>query len=457
MAGLRLPVLGASSLGTDGHRNVVVPADVRGRFDRARLAIFAGLIGLWIALPWIRIAGRPAVFLDIDAREFYLFGASFNAQDVWLLFFLATGVGFGLVYATALLGRVWCGWACPQTVFLEGVYRRIERLIEGPREKRVRLREGPWTGEKLARTTIKHVLFVIASVLIAHIILAYFVSLPRELEMIRHRPGDHPEAFAWVIAISAVMYFNFAWFREQFCVVLCPYGRLQSVLLDDHSLVVGYDTKRGEPRGKATEKDKGACVDCKRCIVVCPTGIDIRNGLQLDCIACTACIDACDEVMDKLGRPRGLVRYDSQAGLAGLAKRVVRPRIILYTGLLVLGAVVAGFAARSRTSFEANLLRLRGEPYVIEGDSLRNAFDLHLVNKRGQKETFHVSVDALPDVTAVVPMTTISLEAQTSAHAPIFLTFPRDRFVKDFPVRVRVTREGGETTIATGTFLGAKR
>ncbi len=457
MAGTRLPILGASSLGTDGHRNTVDPADVRGRFDRARMATFLLLVGLWIALPWIQIGGRPAVFLDIDAREFYLFGASFNAQDVWLLFFLATGVGFGLVYVTALLGRVWCGWACPQTVFLEGVYRRIERLVEGPRAQRIRLREGPWTGEKMLRTGIKHALYVIASILIAHIILAYFVSLPRELEMVRHRPGEHPEAFAWASAIALLLYFNFAWFREQFCVVLCPYGRLQSVLLDDHSLVVGYDLERGEPRGKATEKDVGACVDCKRCVVVCPTGIDIRNGLQLDCIACTACIDACDDVMDKLGRPRGLVRYDSQAGLAGNEKKIVRPRVILYSGLLLVGAIVATFAARSRTSFEANLLRIPGQPYVIDGDTLRNAFDLHLVNKRGGRETFHISVDAGPEVTSIVPMTTITLEAQTSAHAPVFLTLPRDRFEKDFVVRVRVSRDGGETTVVAGKFLGARR
>jgi cytochrome c oxidase accessory protein FixG len=453
---VRLRVLGASSLGTDGHRNAVYPADVRGRFDRARIAAYALLIGLWIALPWIRIGGRPAVFLDIDAREFYLFGASFNAQDVWLLFFLATGVGFGLVYATALVGRAWCGWACPQTVFLEGVYRRIERLVEGPREKRMRLRDAPWNAEKVARTSAKHALYVVASILIAHIVLAYFVSLSRELEMIRHRPGEHPEAFAWVLAISGLLYFDFAWFREQFCVVLCPYGRLQSVLLDEHSLVVGYDTKRGEPRGKATEKDKGDCVDCKRCVVVCPTGIDIRNGLQLDCLACTACIDACDEVMDKLGRPRGLVRYDSQAGLAGTAKKIVRSRLVLYTVLLVVGAVVASFAVRSRTSFEATLVRLPGEPYVIDGGSLRNAFDLHVVNKRGGRESFHVTVDAPSGMSAIVPMSTVALEGQAATHVPIFLTLPRDRFEHDVAVRVRVTRDGGETMPVAAQFLGAR-
>jgi cytochrome c oxidase accessory protein FixG len=336
------------------------------------------------------------------------------------------------------------------------VYRRIERLVEGPREKRMRLRDAPWNAEKVTRTIVKHALYIAASILIAHIVLAYFVSLPRELQMIRHKPSDHPEAFIWVAAITGVLYFDFAWFREQFCVVLCPYGRLQSVLLDEHSLVVGYDAKRGEPRGKATEKDKGDCVDCKRCIVVCPTAIDIREGLQMDCLACTACIDACDDVMDKLGRPRGLIRYDSESGLEGKAKKIVRPRLVLYTALMVVGAVVASFAFRSRTSFEATLLRLPGEPYVIEGDSLRNAFDLHVTNKRGGKETFHVTVDG-GDATAIVPLSTITLEGQASTHAPLFLTLPRDKFARDFAVRVSIARDGGETMIVTGKFLGAPR
>lgn len=456
MSGVHLPVVdNPSSLGLDGHRNFPYPADVHGRFDRARIAVFVFLIGLWIALPWIKIGGRPAVFLDIEAREFYLFGASLNAQDTWLLFFLATGVGFGLVYVTALAGRVWCGWACPQTVFLEGVYRRIERLVEGPREQRIKLHKSPWGIGKIVRKATTHALYFVASLLVAHVVLAYFVSLPRAFEMVRHRPSEHPEAFAWVAAITLLFYFDLGWFREQFCVVLCPYGRLQSVLLDDHSLVVGYDVKRGEPRGKASEAGKGDCVDCKRCVVVCPTGIDIRNGLQLDCVACTACIDACDEVMDKLGRARGLVRYDSQAGLGGRAKKIVRPRVLFYTVLLVVGAVVAGVSVRSRKPFEATLLRLPGVPYVIDGDSLRNSFDLHLVNKRGGKETYRVSVDARDDVVAIVPMSTIVLDAQASAHAPIFLSVKRKQFERDFPVRVKVSRDGGETTVVTGQFLGA--
>ena len=225
----------ASSLTAEGHRNYVHFADVSGRFDRLRKLAFGVLIGLWALLPWIDIGGHPAVFLDIEHRRFFLFGATFNAQDVWLLFFLLSGLGFSLIVVTALWGRVFCGYVCPQTVFLEGVFRPIERLIEGPRAERIRRNRGPWTLDKLARKALKQLLFALAAFLIAHLMLAYFVSLPRVYEMVIARPSEHPEAFAWAAALTAGLMFDFAWFREQTCLILCPYGRLQSVLTDHDS------------------------------------------------------------------------------------------------------------------------------------------------------------------------------------------------------------------------------
>jgi polyferredoxin len=353
-----LPELLSAALPSDGRRHAIQPADVHGRYQRARRFVFAGLMALWAALPWVQIGGHPALFVNVDERQLFFFGMTFNAQDTWLLFFLLTGIGFGLVYATALAGRVWCGWACPQTVFLEGVFRRIERWVEGPRDRRMRRNAGPLTLEKIARKVAAHALYALCAVLIAHIFLSYFTSLPATFRMVRQNPAAHPEAFAFI----------------------CPYGRLQSAMLDEHSLVVGYDARRGEPRGRKGTPSAGDCVDCKRCIVVCPTGIDIRNGTQMECLACTACIDACDDVMDRLARPRGLIRYDSQEGLAGRARRWVRPRVLLYTTLLAVGASVATLAARSRNHFEATLLRLPGEPYIVEGGEVREAMQLHLVN-----------------------------------------------------------------------------
>ena len=453
-------VMGEGSLGRDGRHRRPYPADVRGRFLTRRRIVYAALIGLWAALPWIPIGGHPAVFLDIDKRQFFLFGLTFNAQDVWLLFFLLSGVGFGLLYATAVLGRVWCGWACPQTVFLEAVFRPIERLIQGPRNVAMRRAQGKLGLDRLIRTVATHAAYLVAAVLVAHVFLAYFISLPRLFAMVRTSPGSHPEAFAWMLVSTAVMYGNFALFREQMCVVVCPYGRLQSVLLDDDSLVVGYDEKRGEPRGKVNSTT-GDCVDCHRCVVVCPTAIDIRDGLQLDCIACTACIDACDEVMDKLERPRGLIRYDSLRGLRGEKRKFLRPRLYAYTALAIVGAVVATFAFRSRQPFEANVVRLAGAPYTREGGTIRNGFELHLVNKESQAVSFTIEAVASPDVTFVLPIAQVELEALASQRIPIFVTMDQQRFTADRPLTFRVHAQSASGKPAErevrAVFLGSAR
>ena len=459
MSKVHLPVLPAdemqSSIRADGSRNWVQPADVRGRFARARRVVFYGLVALWAMLPWLRIDGRPALMLDIPRRQFYLFGATLNAQDIWLLFFLLTGVGFILVFLTSVAGRVWCGWACPQTVFLEGLFRPIERLLEGPREQRIRRDKGAWTADKILRKGGKHLAFVLLAAFVAHIFVGYFVRLPELFRMVGEGPSAHPEVFAWAAGVTAIFYGNFARFREQLCIGLCPYGRLQSILIDPDSLVVGYDAKRGEPRGKATEEGVGDCVDCKRCVAVCPTGIDIRNGLQLDCIACTACIDACDEVMDRLERPRGLVRYDSQSGLAGEERRFVRPRLFLYGVLGLVGLSVATFSFRRRVDFEANLLRVPGMPFVVDGGEVRNAFTIHLVNKEPEAAVFHIAPDPVPGARWTLPSDAPRVEGLGGLHLPVTITVPRAELHGNLPIQLRVRREGGEREVVVkATFVG---
>jgi len=439
----------------DGSRRFVHPAGVHGRFTTWR-TIF-GLLALltYVALPWIPINGNPAVFLDLAHRQFHFFGLTFVMQDLWVGFFLVSGLGFTLFYLTALLGRVWCGWACPQTLFLDFV-RRIERWIEGSAPDRERLDRLPWTMEKTLRRGTTQVIYALFALLIAHVFLSYFVSLPRLYQMMRHAPGENWSSFLFVFLVSAALWFDLAWFREQFCIVLCPYGRLQSALLDNDSLVIGYDTKRGEPRGKKGTEGAGDCVDCRRCVSVCPTGIDIRQGLQMECIGCAVCVDACDDIMSKLGRPRGLVRYDSQNGFAGKVRRFIRPRILLYTGLLLLGAGVMTFALSTLRPVTVSLTRMTGIPYVIAGDEVRNQFLLRVLNKRNSTQHFTVSLTG--DVKSLgwtgggqaIEVGPLGEETRT-----IVVVASRSDIHGSFPVAVRIRSVEHDTQIEkTVPFVG---
>ncbi|WP_164021344.1 cytochrome c oxidase accessory protein CcoG [Pyxidicoccus trucidator] len=451
-----------SSIRADGSRLAIHPADVRGRFITRRRVVFAVLIAIYVALPLVEVGGHPAVHLDVAARRFYLFGGTYNAQDFWRVLFLLTSVGFSLLFFTAWLGRVWCGWACPQTVFLEGAYRPIERFFDGPRERRLKVAGLPWTFARVGRAGLKHGAYAVVSLLISHAALSLFVSAGGLVSMVAEGPTVSPVAFGWAMAVTGALYFNFAWFREQLCVVVCPYGRLQSVMQDRNSLIIGYDTKRGEPRGRMLKvksgevaPPRGDCVDCRRCVVVCPTGIDIRNGLQMDCLACAQCVDACDEVMDKVGRPRGLIRYDSLNGLAGETRRVFRPRLVLYGALMV--AAVAGLVLSlvGRVPFEANLLRFQGTPYLVENGTVRNQFELHLVNKNPGETTFSIRVDSPVPAQVVVPQTEVRLASLESFRVPLFITVPLDRGSGPFVFTVEVADSAsGEVKRMEARFLG---
>lgn len=454
---IHLPVIEKQgTIQQDGTRRFVHPADVKGRFTRLRYVVFAVLIGIYLALPFVQINGRPAVFLDVPHRRFFLFGASFNAQDFWLVFFLLSGTGFLLFLVTTLLGRVWCGYACPQTVFLEGIYRRVERLLEGPAQVRIRRNAGSWNLDKIWRKTAKHGLFIGISLFLSHFFLSYFVSLPSMWDMMRGSPAEHPAAFAWSMGMSGLLYLNFAWFREQLCLIVCPYGRLQSLLTDDDTMVIGYDEGRGEPRGKVSDPAAADCIDCRRCVAVCPTGIDIRNGLQIECIGCAACIDACDEIMDKVQRPRGLIRYDSLNGLAGAKRRFLRPRLGLYAVLGVVGLVVAIFAFRSHEPYEANLLRLSAAPYVVEGERVRNSFHIHLVNKRDEPAAFTIDPVPSPGLQYTLSMREVTLKPLSDLHVPVFVQGTRGALPTEPRARVVVTPASGEPRTVEAAFVGPR-
>lgn len=425
-----------------GHRKYVFPADVHGRWSRLKPLVYTILIVFYAVLPWVEVGGHPAVLIDIPERRFYLFGNTYNAQDFYLAFFFLTGIGFTLIVVSALWGRLWCGWACPQTVFLEGVFRRIERIIEGPAQTRRALALGPWTFEKIWKKSLKHALYVLMAFLIAHIFLSYFVSLPRVFEMVRHNPLENWTAFLWAFGMTAIIYGNFWWFREQLCLVICPYGRLQSAMQDDDTLIIGYDKLRGEPRGKVTDPTAGACVSCNRCVAVCPTGIDIRNGLQLECVGCAACIDACDEIMDKVGRPRGLIRYDSLNGIEGRPRRFWRPRVLYYAIAGAVGLSVATFFFVRHKPFEANVLHVQGAPFVVDNGTLRNQLTIHLINKQPRESVFTLEGAGADGVTFIIPQAEVKVESLGSRQLPVVVSLPREDFHPGQKVSLKIVDTG---------------
>lgn len=437
------PILG--SMRVDGSRLMVHPADVRGRWINRRRWVFALLVAFYVVAPLVPVGGHPSILLDFSHRQFFLLGHTFNAQDFWMVVLVVLSFAFGLLLLTAWRGRLWCGWGCPQTVFLEGVYRPIERFFDGPRERRLRLRQQPFSPGRLARALGKHLSFLAVSLAIAHAATAIFVSPAELLAMVRDGPARHWVAFFLTIGFATILEFNFAWFREQFCVVVCPYGRMQSLLHDRDSITVTYDERRGEPRGRikkdvaATATPLGDCVDCRRCVVVCPTAIDIRDGLQMECLACLQCVDACDEVMDKIGRPRGLIRLMSSQQQKGLARRVWRPRLAIYGGALLVVTAALSTALATRTPFESNVLRPSGgNPFVVDGDEVRNAFEVHLVNKNPSPATFQIEVLAPVEAKIDLSSAFVTVASFADVHLPVSVTIEREDLGSPVTLTVRI-------------------
>ena len=455
----RVPNLqSVTTINDDGSRRYLHPADVQGRFTLARRLTALVLIAVYVGLPWIPVNGFPAVFLDVANRRFHFIGLTLAAQDLWLGFFIITGVAFGLFYVAALFGRIWCGWTCPYTVFLEHVYRRVERLIDGDSAARKKLDAAPWGPGKALRRAAKHGTYLLISLGVAHVFLSYFVSLRQLYGWMQGPPSQHLLAFGVVMFLTAGLYFSFAWFREQFCIILCPYGRLQSALTDDHTVVIGYDRKRGEPRGRVGAAGAGDCINCMRCVQVCPTGIDIRNGLQLECIGCAACVDACDAIMAKVDRAPGLVRYASFQGLDGKPTRYVRPRTVVYTAFLLVGVAVFGAALLSLKPLRVLAKRIPGQPFFVTEGAVRNQFTLRIVNKRHTAASFHVTLDA-----ARAPAGMRMLGAESAVEVPalgevektVILTMPQQHYEGAQKVRLLVRNVSGDAPVSQDVeFLG---
>ncbi|MCC6475416.1 cytochrome c oxidase accessory protein CcoG [bacterium] len=449
----------SSTIGEQGKRKWVYPDLTKGKFTTQRNILTTVLILFYFLAPWISVKGNPLLLFDIAGRQYSIFGNMFLATDLYLfaLFLLLSLIA--LFWFSAMFGRLWCGWACPQTIYMEGVYRRIERWIEGnPRQQRA-LAEGPRDEMYWTKKVFKHGVFWMISTALALSFTAYFIGPKASYEMFWTFGAAHPTAMTFAVATTALTYWNFAWFREQFCHFLCPYARIQSVFLDEHSLIIGYDPVRGEPRGAKRKGDpeaKGDCVDCFRCVQVCPAGIDIRNGLQLECVQCTACIDACDVVMEKTGKPHGLIRYDSAAGIEHKKHKFVRARVIIYMAVfaLLLGLFVLRLAGKETVEFA--IVRQPGTPYLVQEDGVvRNMLHLHMTNADAQEHTVRVQIDSPIEAELLVLGEPFTLKPGERAMAEAFVMVQKEKIAtSSTPMEFKLM--DGDLVVGTAAvkFLG---
>ncbi len=452
------------SMGTvtkEGGRNWVYPKKVSGKFYKWRTYFSWILLAILFAGPFIRIDGRPWLLFNIFERKFIIFGAVFWPQDTHLLIFLLLIFVVFIILFTVVFGRVFCGWACPQTLFMEMVFRKIEYWIEGDANQQRKLNAMPWNGEKVKKKGLKMTIFVLISLLISHTVMAYLIGIDQVKEIVQQSPAENPAGFLGLIAFTGIFLFVFSWFREQACIVVCPYGRLQGVLLDNQSINVSYDYVRGEPRGpirknKVEDKALGDCVDCTLCVQVCPTGIDIRNGVQMECVNCTACMDACDEVMEKVDRPKGLIRYASETSIVTGTSKLITGRVKAYSSILLL--LIAGFVALlvTRDDLAATVTRFRGMTYQErEGGQISNLYEVTLINKTFEAQ----EVSIVPEDPTIrmekVGDTDWNLTGQSKFEGRFFLVKDQDDMIVPQENIVLLLQQNGETIDKMATsFMG---
>jgi len=444
-----------------GNRKWVYAYKPKGKFYSIRtfLSIFYFLI--FFGLPFVEIGGRPFFLFNVPEARFILFGKVFWPQDFFIFGLTMVTFVFFIILFTAAFGRLFCGWACPQTNFMEMMFRKIEFWILGDAAAQKQLAKAPWNGNKIFKYTIKHIVFYALSFVIANFFLAYIIGMKDLVKIITEPFTEHIGGLSAILVFSAVFYAVYAFFREQACIVVCPYGRLQSVLLDRNSMIVAYDYKRGEPRGhlkknSAEAVQAGDCIDCNHCVRVCPTGIDIRNGVQMECVGCTACIDACDNIMDKIGKPKGLIRYASENSIESGEALKYTVRMKMYTLLLFVVVSILSFLLLTRKDVDVTIMHTPGIMYQEIGtDSISNLYNLKAINKTLQNVPLTIKLENGIGRIQTIGFSYINVVKEGQGSGSFFVVLPKT-VIKERSTHIVLGLYQGDKKIATAktNFLG---
>jgi len=477
-----------STIDESGKRSWIFPKKPSGRYYNARNIVAVILLIIFFSGPFIELNGQPILMLNIMERKFIIFGLAFWPQDLHLLLFGALSFIVFVVLFTSVFGRLFCGWACPQTIFMEMVFRRIEYWIEGDRMDQIRLNRSEWNWDKIWKKSLKHGVFFGLAFLISNLFLAYIIGKDQLFDIITDPPSEHLAGLSSILIFSGLFYGVFTYMREQVCHMVCPYGRMQSVLLDNNSINVMYDYKRGEPRASMRERKKtqkqqkahladigleaaeedllvdksrqtvteaGDCIKCRQCVKVCPMGIDIRNGTQLECVHCTACIDACDDIMDKIGKPRGLIRYSSEQAIRNGTQKIITPRVLGYTAILLILITTFFTLLVTRPDTETTILRQPGTLYnELPNGWYSNFYEIKAINKTFKEIPYDIRLEKpqgelarLGDISTLSP--------QASNKSRLLVKLPPDVLTSNqTEVTFAVYANGKKIETVTAGFLG---